>query len=88
MGLSERAKNWLYMGHSFIIWAGSLEQIWHIWAYRSAQDLTLFWIVCLFASELVALPRALASQYWVWKLCHIVGSCLMVALLLGVIKYG
>lgn len=76
------------MGHSGVVWGGGIWQIIHVFSHKSAQDLTLVWIGCLLASELAALPRAIDSPYWVWRLCHVVSSVLVGILLAGVILYG
>lgn len=83
----ERLYDALYVGHALIIWAGSINQIAHIFVHQSAQDITVLWIACLLASELLALPRALKSHYWVWGACHCVSSVLIAILLMGVILY-
>ena len=77
----------LYILHSSVSWIGSAKQIHYIYTHKSAQDLTVFWVVCLLLSELLALPRALTSGYWAWWLCHIVSTGLMAALLVGAILY-
>ena len=77
----------LYMAHALIIWVGSLREIYHIFKARSARDVTIFWVACLLSAEILALPRSLTSDYWVWYVCHIVGAILTGILLFGVIKY-
>ena len=78
----------LYLGHAAIIWTGSIREIAHIYKKRSARDITKFWIICLLAAELLALPRALTSGYEVWGICHIVSACLIAVLLVGVWRFG
>jgi len=86
--LSEHIKNGLYLGHALIVWAGGGQQIWHVYHYQSAQDITLFWVGCLLLAEFLALPRTFSSRFWVWKFCHIVSAILVSILLVGVIFYG
>lgn len=88
MSSKEKLYNRLYIGHALIIWAGSINQIIHIFAHQSAQDITVLWIACLLGSELLALPRSLKSHYWVWGMCHAVSTILVATLLTGVILYG
>ena len=86
--MNREASNFLYGFHAFIIWVGSIWQIHHIFTAQSAKDLTPFWIGCLLVAELAALPLACSSPYRLWKICHIVGACLVAVLLGGVILYG
>ena len=86
--LSERIKDWLYLSHVFVISIGGLYQLVHIFYNKSAGGFTLAWVLCLLYAELVALPRSLSSNFWVWKTCHIVGAILMTALVVGVILYS
>lgn len=79
--------DWLYVMHALIVWAGSTRQLYHILKHKRARDITLLWIGAILTSELLALPRSLTSGYWVWGLCHIISSVLVVVLLVGVIKY-
>lgn len=81
-------KNWLYMAHAFVIWIGVIYQIIYVYSHKSATDITVIWMVCLLLGELFALPRALDSPYWAWKLCHLVAFGLLAVLLSGVILYG
>ena len=85
--MTQGMKNRLYLGHALIIWAGGLYQIIHIFHYKSAEDITLFWVGCLLASELLALPRAFDSLFLVWKACHVISAVLITLLLMGVILY-
>ena len=78
----------LYIAHAGIIWAGSIKQLAYIYTKKRARDITWLWVSCLLASEVLALPRAITSGYPVWWLCHTVSTCLMVALLIGVRRYG
>ena len=80
--------NFLYIGHSVVVWSGSTWQLVHIFSAKSAKDITLFWVACLLLSEFLALPRALKSHYWVWGLCHVVSTSLLFVLLLSVVLYG
>jgi hypothetical protein len=86
--MNELTANTLYLLHVLIIWGGGVWQARYIFANRSAEDITLVWVVCLLVSELMALPRAIKSQYLVWKACYIVATILIAVLLLGVIMYG
>ena len=83
----EALYDWLYVLHALIVWAGSIRQLCYIFKHKKARDITLFWIVCILMSELLALPRSLTSGYWVWGVCHIISSILVVLLLIGIIKY-
>ena len=76
------------MFHAYFVWAGLISQIVHIFRYQSAQDIMWYMVLGLLLSEFVALPRAVDSQYWVWKLCHKVSAGLVAVLLAGVILYG
>ena len=80
-------KDWLYLGHALIVWGGGIWQIIHVFKTKSVEDIALAWIACLLVSEMMALPRAVRSEYWVWGLCHIVGSILLTILLVGVLIY-
>ncbi len=84
---AEVIRDWLYLSHALIIWGGGIYQIVHIFVNKSAKDITLLWVLCLLYAELVALPRAIHSEYWVWKICHIVGAILITLLLVAVILY-
>ena len=84
----EKLYNGLYICHATVVWAGSITQIYHIYAHKSAQDVTLFWIACILLAEFLALPRALKSPFWVWKMCHLVAIVLITILLTGVVLYG
>lgn len=86
--MNEHKADALYMIHALTIWGGSIWQICHVFSNKSAEDITLVWMICLFISELVALPRCLKSKYLVWKLCHCVASVLIGILLIGIILYG
>ena len=81
-------KHGLYGFHAGIVWSGLAWQIRHIYLAQSAKDVTLFWIICLLIAEISALPLACSSKYRVWKLCHIVATCLMIILLVGVCRFG
>lgn len=85
--MNELTVNLLYMAHAIVIWAGSIQEIYHIFKGRSAKDVTVFWICCLLLSEVMALPRAWTSGYWVWWACHIGGVILLAVMLFGVVKY-
>ena len=85
--MKQRLEDILYLGHAGIIWLGGIFQIIHVFKYQSAQDITLFWVGCLLIAELIALPRACDSKYWVWSVCHIGGAILMALLLVGVWLY-
>lgn len=86
--MTQRVKDWLYMLHALIVWGGGSWQILHVYSHRSAEDITLVWVTCLLLSELVALPRAFDSPFWVWKLCHVVSTILIGILLVGIVLYG
>ena len=79
--------NILYFGHALVIWSGTIWQIIYVFEEQSARDITLFWMSCILLSELLALPRAIKSEYFVWKACHIVAVILVSILLIGVILY-
>lgn len=85
--LSEQTRTRLYATHAVIIWAGAIWQIAHIFTYKSAQDITVFWVSALLVSELVALPLACSSRFGIWALCHRVGCILCTILLIGVVLY-
>ena len=84
----QKVKNYMYLAHALVVWAGGTNQIIYVFTEKSAQDITIFWIACLLFSEFLALPRAIDSPYIVWKLCHVISSILIATLLAGVIIYG
>ena len=83
----ESLVNILYIGHALIVWSGTIWQTVYVFREQSAKDITLFWIGCILLSELLALPRAVKSDYLVWKACHIISAILILILLVGVILY-
>ena len=85
--MKEQTRTRLYASHAIIIWAGAVWQIAHIFTYKSAQDITVFWVSALLISELVALPLACSSRFGIWAVCHKVGAVLCAILLIGVLAY-
>ena len=79
--------NALYVCHALIVWAGTIWQIGYVFKNQRAEDITVFWMTCLLLGELLALPRAIESDYIVWKACHIVASILVSVLFIGVMTY-
>lgn len=87
MKLLETYKHKLYGAHAIIVWCGAIWQNIYVYSHQSAEDITLFWVGALFASEIIALPLSRGSKHKVWGWCHIVGSILIGALLVGVLLY-
>ena len=85
--MNRKLQNFLYSVHVVIVWAGSLIQIHKTFTTHSSGDIAWLWVAAIFVSEVLALPLACGSKYFVWKLCHIVGAILVAILLGGVIYY-
>ena len=86
--MSENLANALYLLHALVTWGGGIRELYHILKCRSARDVKLSWISCLVFAEFLALPRAFSSCYWVWMLCHVVATILLIILWVAVFKYG
>lgn len=82
----ERQK--LYMLGAFIVEAGGISQTIKTFSTQSAEDIAWYWIAALLFGEILHLRLAFSSEFWAWKVAHVLAIIIISTLLLGVILYG
>ena len=80
------ALNWLYILGLLIVWFGNFAQIHKTIKSKSADDISLVWVVALVVSIGMRSFRAIWSTYWVWGFTYIISFVIMI-IFLGVVIY-
>ncbi len=69
-----------------VIWIGNIHQIQKLRRTKSTKSLSLMWIVAIFISIGIRLPRAFFSDYWVWRYGYVI-SFVLISVLVGFAIY-
>ncbi len=69
-----------------VVWYGNIRQIEKVVKTKSTKSISLHWIVAIFLSIMVRLPRAVTSDYWAWSVGYVI-SFLVCAVLVGTVIY-
>ena len=76
----------LYILGLLVIWAGNVVQIRKVVKTRSTKSISIPWVIAIFLSIAIRLPRAVTSTYWAWSAGYII-SFVICLILVGVIIY-
>lgn len=84
----EKVYNWLYLAGTGAVHYGATLQIIKLFTTKSAEDLSLWWMVFLFLGHSLHLPRSVSSRFGVWKLNCLLGMSLIAVMIIGILLYG
>lgn len=77
----------LYILGLLVTWYGNIVQIRKTIRTKSTKSLSICWILALFASIAIRLPRAVMSTYWAWQVGYVISFMVCAALVVVVLMY-
>ena len=70
-----------------VVWYGNVLQIRKVMTTKSTKSISIHWIVAMFLSIVIRLPRAVMSTYWAWQVGYIISFLICLALVIVILYY-
>ncbi len=70
-----------------VVWFGNIRQIQKLVKTKSTKSFSMAWLVAMFLSIALRLPRAVTSSYWVWQWGYGISFTVILALSIVAIYY-
>jgi len=87
MIISDNALDTLYLLGFAIAWGGMIAQIIHMYRTKKARDFSSLYLLALICAKLIALPRTIMSNYWVWWMQQGISTIITLLFVITILYY-